>query len=97
MSYDKHQPIVENDSYQLLFQAMPDVVTVEQMCTMLGGISTKTGRKLLQSGRIAHFRIGRFYKIPKLSIISIYGKSWPLAHRAITTLYSFESFLIPLL
>jgi len=59
----------EPDPYQLLFQTMPDVVTVEQMCNMLGGISTKTGRKLLQSGRIAHFRIGRFYKIPKLSII----------------------------
>nr|WP_281287101.1 helix-turn-helix domain-containing protein [Paenibacillus hemerocallicola] len=49
---------------------MPDVVTVEQMCMMLGGISTKTGRKLLQSGRITHFRIGRFYRIPKLSIIN---------------------------
>ncbi|WP_152401340.1 helix-turn-helix domain-containing protein [Paenibacillus cellulositrophicus] len=69
MSDDENQPIVETDPYQLLFQDMPNVVTVEQMCTMLGGISTKTGRKLLQSGRIAHFRIGRFYKIPKLSII----------------------------
>ncbi|MFC5404244.1 helix-turn-helix domain-containing protein [Cohnella soli] len=69
MSDDENQPVVEADPYQLLFQTIPDVVTVEQMCTMLGGISTKTGRKLLQSRRIAHFRIGRFYKIPKLSII----------------------------
>lgn len=70
MPDDENQPVVETDPFQLLFQTMPDVVTVEQMCTMLGGISTKTGRKLLQSGRIAHFRIGRFYKIPKPSIIN---------------------------
>lgn len=70
MPDDENQPVVETDPYQLLFQTMPDVVTVEQMCTMLGGISTKTGRKLLQSGRISHFRIGRFYRIPKPSIIN---------------------------
>ncbi|WP_391571892.1 helix-turn-helix domain-containing protein [Cohnella sp.] len=69
MSNDEKQHVIETDAYQLLFQAMPDVVTVEQMCTMLDGISTKTGRKLLPSGRIAHFRIGRFYRIPKLNII----------------------------
>ncbi|CDN41260.1 MULTISPECIES: helix-turn-helix domain-containing protein [Paenibacillus] len=69
MPHNQNQPVLEPDPYQLLFQTMPDVVNVEQMCTMLGGISTKTGRKLLQSGRIAHFRIGRFYRIPKLSII----------------------------
>lgn len=70
MSHEENQSILESDPYLLLFQSMPDVVTVEQMCIMLGGISTKTGRKLLQSGRIAHFRIGRFYRIPKLSIIN---------------------------
>jgi excisionase family DNA binding protein len=70
MPDDENQPVVETDPYQILFQTMPDVVTVEQMCTMLGGISNKTGRKLLQSGRITHFRIGRFYRIPKVSIIN---------------------------
>lgn len=70
MPDDENQPIVETDPYPLLFKTMPDVVTVEQMCTMLGGISTKTGRKLLQSGRIAHFRIGRFYRIPNVNIIN---------------------------
>ena len=47
MPHDENQPVVEPDPYQLLFQTMPDVVTVEQMCARLGGISTKTGRKLL--------------------------------------------------
>ncbi len=78
MQDDKNQHVVGTDAYHLLFQTMPDVVTVDQMCTMLGGISTKTGRKLLQSGRIAHFRIGRDYKIPKLSIIHYLRESMAL-------------------
>lgn len=70
MSHKENQSVLESDPYMCLFQSPPDVVTVEQMCMMLGGISAKTGRKLLQSGRIAHFRIGRCYRIPKLSIIN---------------------------
>jgi excisionase family DNA binding protein len=70
MPHEENQSILESDPYLFLFHSMPDVVTVEQMCMMLGGISAKTGRKLLQSGCIAHFRIGRFYRIPKLSIIN---------------------------
>lgn len=52
-----------------MFEQYPDVVSVPQMCEMLGGISTKTGYKLLQANKISHFKIGRTYKIPKSSII----------------------------
>ena len=69
MSDANSEPIIIPDPYALLFLNYPDVVTVEQMCEMLGGISTKTAYKLLQAGRIYHFRIGRTYKIPKLSVI----------------------------
>ncbi|MCY9667520.1 helix-turn-helix domain-containing protein [Paenibacillus alginolyticus] len=86
MSHNQDQPVLESDPYQLLFQTLPDVVTVEQMCTMLGGISTKTGRKLLQSGRIAHFRIGRFYRIPKLSVINYLREIMTPAHNNTFTL-----------
>jgi len=41
---------------------------VEEMCEMLGGISTKTGYRILKDNRIKHFKIGRAYKIPKLHI-----------------------------
>ncbi|MBW4084452.1 helix-turn-helix domain-containing protein [Paenibacillus sp. S150] len=58
------------DLLTLMFLEYPDVVTVEQMCNMLGDISTKTAYKLLQANRIEHFRIGKTYKIPKLSVIS---------------------------
>lgn len=57
-----------NEAYKLIFREYPDVVNVEQMCEMLGGISTKTGYRLLKQNEIKHFKIGRSYKIPKLHI-----------------------------
>ncbi|MHB1043980.1 MAG: helix-turn-helix domain-containing protein [Eubacteriales bacterium] len=57
-----------NEAYRLVFREYPDVVSVEQMCEMLGGISAKTGYRLLRQNQIKHFKIGRTYKIPKLHI-----------------------------
>ncbi|MGV2881687.1 helix-turn-helix domain-containing protein [Paenibacillus taichungensis] len=57
------------DIYTLMFLKFPDVVNVMQMCDMLGGISTKSAYKLLQSNQIDYFKIGRSYKIPKVNII----------------------------
>lgn len=51
-----------------MFKDYPDVVTVEQMCEMLGGISTKTGYRLLRDGRIKSLVVGHRYRIPKLNI-----------------------------
>lgn len=58
-----------NEAYKLVFRQYPDVVNVEQMCDMLGGISSKTGYRMLKSNTIKHFMIGRIYKIPKMFII----------------------------
>ncbi len=58
-----------NESYQMLFCAYPDVVTIKQMCEMLGGICEKTGYRLLHSGKIKYVAIGRSYRIPKINII----------------------------
>ncbi len=41
MSHEENQSILESDPHLLLFQSMPDVVTVEQMCMMLGDIIPK--------------------------------------------------------
>ncbi|MFE0555855.1 hypothetical protein ACFW1P_07960 [Paenibacillus sp. NPDC058910] len=35
------EPTIIPDPYALIFLNYPDVVTVERMCEMLGGISTK--------------------------------------------------------
>lgn len=57
------------DAYKLMFANYPDVVNIEQMCEMLGGISTKTGYRLLREGRIKSLMIGRRYRIPKIYVL----------------------------
>ena len=57
-----------NEAYKLMFSKYPDVVTVEQMCEMLGGISVKTGYRLIRGGKIKGFIVGRRYRIPKIYI-----------------------------
>ena len=57
------------EAYKLMFANYPDVVNIEQMCEMLGGISTKTGYRLLREGRIKSLMIGRRYRIPKIYIL----------------------------
>lgn len=52
-----------------MFADYPDVVNIKQMCSMLGGIGLKTGYALLQSGEIKYIKIGKSFKIPKVSII----------------------------
>ena len=56
-------------AYKLLFTEYPDVVNVEQMCEMLGGICDKTAYRLLKSGEIKSFIVGRHYRIPKHNIL----------------------------
>ncbi len=58
-----------NKAYNMVFKEYPDVVNVEQMCKMLGGISIKTGYRMLHENEINHFKIGRTYKIPKLYVL----------------------------
>ena len=41
-----------------VFRDYPDVLSLEEMSELLQ-ISTKTGRRLLRSGKIRSFRIGR--------------------------------------
>jgi len=53
----------------LPFKEYPDVVNVNQMCEMLGGISVKMGYRLLQANEIEHLKIGRSYRIPKINIV----------------------------
>ena len=56
------------EAYGLMFRDYPDVVNIEQLCKMLGGISTKTGYRLLKSGTIKSFVVARRYRIPKINI-----------------------------
>lgn len=52
-----------------MFSKYPDVVEVNQLREMLGGISRKLAYKLLADNEIRSVRIGRTNKIPKACII----------------------------
>ena len=56
--------ISQKDAYKLMLKEYPDIMTVEQMCEVLG-ISTKTGYRLLREKKICCLKVGRAYRIPK--------------------------------
>lgn len=56
--------------YKLMFCEYPDVVDVKLMRAMLGGIGRRTAYQLLRNRAIESVKIGRTYRIPKISIIS---------------------------
>ena len=55
--------------YPVMFTEYPDVVNTDQLCEMLGGAAIKSVYRLLREGKIKAFRIGKGYKIPKVSVI----------------------------
>lgn len=54
---------------QAMFENYPDVVEVDDLRKMLGGISKKLAYRLLSDQEIRSVRVGRAYKIPKICII----------------------------
>ena len=52
-----------------IFDNYPDVVEVEELREMLGGISRRLAYRLLADNEIHSVRIGRCSKIPKACII----------------------------
>ena len=58
-----------SEYYKIMFTEYPDVVNVEQLSKMLGGTSNKSIYRLLKSGKIQSYIIGKRYRIPKVSVI----------------------------
>ncbi|MBP9989088.1 MAG: helix-turn-helix domain-containing protein [Ruminococcus sp.] len=52
-----------------MFTEYPDVVNVQQLGEMLGGISEKTIYRLLKSEKIKSIFVGKRYLIPKPYVI----------------------------
>lgn len=52
-------------TYNKLLSGYPEVMNIDQMCNALGGISTRTGYKLLKEGKIKSIKVGREYRIIK--------------------------------
>ena len=58
------------DPRREIFMDFPDVVGVEGLCEMLGGIGKNLGYQLLREKKIPHIRVGRTIKIAKPDIIN---------------------------
>lgn len=60
------------DVYSQMFAKYPDVVSVTQLAQMLH-ISERLAYRLIREKQIAHLKIGRTYKIPKINVIEYLG------------------------
>ena len=60
---------IVKENYSIMFTNYPDIVNIEQMRNMLGGIGVTLAYRLLKKGKINFIKIGREYKIPKTCII----------------------------
>lgn len=54
--------------YSVMFREYPDALTPQQVQEMLG-IGRRKTYELLQSGRLQSVRMGRIYRVPKLTVI----------------------------
>ena len=52
-----------------MFEKYPDVVEVDDLRKMLGGISRRLAYRLLAEQEIRCVKVGRAYKIPKVCVI----------------------------
>lgn len=68
------QNSARNDYFRM-FRSYPDVVHVDELCEMLGGIGRTTAYALLKSGRIESVKMRRVYLIPKINVIHFLCKS----------------------
>ena len=58
----------QKQAYKLFFSEYPDILTVPDVCKILGA-SDKTVRRYLQSGELRSVKVGRSYRIPKLFLM----------------------------
>ena len=88
-----------------MFENYPDVVEVEDLRKMLGGISRKLAYRLLADDEIRSVKVGRTYKIPKACVIEYllgacssqweYGSCLPQKRRKIRSVFSTWNMAIP--
>jgi len=57
-----------NDLYNIIFKQYPDVMDVKQTSGLLG-VSTKTVYKLINAGSLPALKIGREFRVPKVSLL----------------------------
>lgn len=66
---------IKRKEYMNMLKSYPDVLKIKEMCEALGGISTKTGYKLLRENKIESIKVGREYCVSKISIVDFWMKN----------------------
>ena len=56
------------DLYSAVFKSYPDVMDVRQTSQLLG-VSTKTVYKLIREGSFPSMKVGREFRVPKVSLM----------------------------
>lgn len=69
---ENNSALSKKDVYGIMLQGYPDVMDIEQVCQVLG-VSTKTGYKLINEGKLRCLKVGRSYRIPKLLLLVYLG------------------------
>lgn len=74
----KNAAVTPCEAYKIMFREYPDVVGVDGLRQMLGGIGRTSAYRLLREGKVHSLRLGRTYMIPKLSVITYLCGEVPL-------------------
>ena len=57
-----------SELYTMFFREYPDMMDVKQTSGLLG-VSTKTVYKLINAGSLPAIKVGREYRVPKISLL----------------------------
>lgn len=60
---------MDRNIYDVMFENYKDLVGINELREMLGGIGRNKAYGLLKANRIKHVKIGSNYKIPKKCVI----------------------------
>ena len=71
--------INSQDLYKSVFKGYPEVLDVKQVSKVLG-VSTKTIYKLIRKGTLSSMKVGREFRVPKVTVmryVKVFGFSDP--------------------
>ena len=60
--------VIRETTFGMMFQKSPDILTVSQLSHVLN-INEKKAYQLVREKRINCFKVGRAYRIPKVSVL----------------------------
>ena len=59
--------------YETYFKEFPDLLSIEKVCELFGGIGKRSVYQLIKSKKIKHSKIGREYRISKIHVLEFLG------------------------